>query len=198
VTDPPIVAAFLSTPREVFVPDGHRGVAYSELEIETSPGRNLWTARDTSKLIKLAAVKPSDSVLVIGAGAGYEAALLGRLGETVIALEEHASLVDAMTERFGDLGLDRVVAIEGPLAAGLPDQGPFNAIYVCGMVETVPEGWLTQLAEGGRLVAVVESAPGLGRGRVYTRTQASTAYRDAFDASPPKWTAFNRPKAFVF
>jgi protein-L-isoaspartate(D-aspartate) O-methyltransferase len=198
VTDPPIVSAFLTTPREDFVPAERRSVAYSELEIETSPGRSLWTARDTSKLIKLAGLKPGESVLVIGAGSGYEAALLSRVADTVIALEDSTALVDAMTERFGELNLDRAVAIEGSLAAGLPDQAPFSVIYVCGMIETIPDAWLAQLAEGGRLVAVIETAPGLGRGRVYTKALGGVAHRDAFDASPPKWTAFNRPKAFTF
>ncbi len=198
VTDPHIVGAFLRTPRELFVPTSKRSLAYSEFEIETAPGRALWTARDTAKLIKLAAIKPTDIVLVIGAGAGYEAALISRFSETVIALEETARETEAMTQRFADLELDRAVAVQGPLAQGLADQAPFDVIYVCGMVEIVPDAWLAQLNEGGRLAAVVLEAGKLGRGRVYTKSGNAVSARDGFDAAPPKFTAFNRKSAFVF
>ena len=198
VSDAPIVSAFLRTPREVFVPNSRKSVAYSELEIATSPGRSLWIPRDTGKLIKLAAIRPTDIVLVIGAGAGYEAALISHLSETVIALEETTELVDAMSERFATLGLDRAVAVEGDIAAGLPDQAPFDVIYVCGMVETVPDAWTAQLADGGRLATVVMEREGLGRGKVFTKAGDTVAARDGFDAFPPKFEQFNRKQAFVF
>jgi len=198
VSDPHIVHAFMRTPREAFVPATRKPVAYSELEIETSEGRALWTARDTAKLIKMADIKPTDIVLVIGAGAGYETALISHLAETVIALEESAELTDAMSERFAALGFDRAVAVEGKLEEGLADQGPFDVIYVCGMVETVPEAWTAQLAEGGRLALVQLQEDGVGRGRVYTRAGDSVSSRYGFDAFPPKFSRFDRQKAFVF
>ncbi|MCA8900241.1 MAG: protein-L-isoaspartate O-methyltransferase [Hyphomonas sp.] len=198
VTDPAVVAAFLRTPREAFVPSSRKSVAYSELEFETSPGRSLWTPRDTGKLLKMAQVRPTDIVLVIGAGAGYEAALLSQLAETVIALEDSAELVDAMSDRFANLGLDRAVAVEGQLADGLADQGPFDVIYVCGMVESIPAAWTDQLAEGGRLAAVVLDDAGVGRGTVYTRAGDTASPRHGFDAFPPKFSQFDRPKAFTF
>jgi protein-L-isoaspartate(D-aspartate) O-methyltransferase len=124
VSDPEFVHAFLNTPREAFVPATRKPVAYSELEIETSEGRALWTPRDTAKLLKAAAIKPTDIVLVIGAGAGYETALISHLAETVIALEDSAELVDAMSDRFASLGFDRAVAVEGKLEDGLAGPGP--------------------------------------------------------------------------
>lgn len=198
VTDPAVVSAFLRTPREEFVPSARRPVAYSELEIRTSEGRSLWTPRDTAKLVKLAAAKPSDIVLVIGAGAGYEAALLSHMADTVIALEESPALVDAMAQRFAALGLDRIAPVEGSLAAGLPEQAPFDVIYVCGMIETVPDTWGEQLAEGGRLVAVVSEAGALGRGKVFTRAGDTLSSRDVFDACPPRLTQFDRKPSFTF
>lgn len=198
VSDPAIVQAFLRTPREAFVPTPRKPVAYSEIEIETSEGRALWTARDTAKLLKMAEIRPTDIVLVIGAGAGYETALISHLAETVIALEESPELVEAMSERFAELGFDRAVAVEGKLEEGLPDQGPFDVIYVCGMVETVPEAWTAQLAEGGRLALVQLDADGVGRGRVFTRAGDSVSARYGFDAFPPKFPQFDRKKAFVF
>lgn len=198
VSDPDIVSAFLKTPREAFVPSSRKSVAYSELEIETSEGRSLWTPRDTGKLVKLAGIKPTDIVLVVGAGSGYEAALISRLAETVIALEEDEARVDAMSERFTALGIDQAVAVEGDIAKGLPDQAPFDVIYVCGMVETLPEALTEQLAEGGRLAVVMQVEENLGRGKLYTRAGDTVSAREGFDAFPPKFSAFDRKKAFVF
>ncbi|KCZ50407.1 protein-L-isoaspartate O-methyltransferase family protein [Hyphomonas pacifica] len=198
VSDPEIVSAFLRTPREAFVPSSRKSVAYSEMEIATSEGRALWTPRDTAKLVKLADIKPTDIVLVIGAGAGYEVALISRLAETVIALEEDAALVDAMSERFAALGIDQAVAVEGKLAEGLPDQAPFDVIYVCGMVETVPEAWANQLGEGGRMALVEMKGEGLGRGKVFTRAGETVSAREGFDAFPPRFSQFDKKKAFVF
>lgn len=198
VTDPALVAAFMRTPREEFVPTSRRPVAYSELEIRTSEGRALWTPRDTGKLMKLAAARPTDIALVIGAGAGYEAALLSHLADTVIALEDRAALVDSMAQRFASLGLDRIAPVEGRLADGLAEQAPFDVIYVCGMIETMPEAWGAQLAEGGRLVAVVAEAGNLGRGKVFTRSGSALSARDGFDASPPRFAEFDRKPSFTF
>lgn len=198
VTDPDIVHAFLSVPREAFVPRSRRSVAYSELEIATGEARALWTPRDTGKLI--AALDPGrgDACLVLAAGAGYEAALLSHLCETVIAVDEDAETVNRLAERMAELGLDRVVPVEAPILEGLPDQGPFDLIVICGMVEHVPEALKHQLGEGGRLAAVVEMDDALGRGRMYTRAGETVSYRDVFDATPPKLEAFNLPRAFVF
>lgn len=198
VTDPAIVAAFLRTPREEFVPSARRSVAYSEMEIETAPGRALWTPRDTAKLIKMAQIKPTDIVLVIAAGSGYEAALMSHLADTVIALEDRAGLVDAMTTRFADLGIDRIAPVEGKIAEGLPGQAPFDVIYVCGMVETLPDAWGAQLSEGGRLVAVVSDGTRLGRGKAYTKSGNVLSSRDGFDASPPRLAEFDRKATFTF
>jgi protein-L-isoaspartate(D-aspartate) O-methyltransferase len=198
VADPAIVAAFLRTPREAFVPNARRSVAYSELEIETSPGRALWTPRDTAKLIKLAQIRPADIVLVVGAGAGYEAAVISHLADTVIALEDSPALVEAMSQRFAALGIDRAAPVEGKLELGLPDQAPFDVIYIAGMIETLPEVWGQQLREGGRLAAVVAEAGRLGRGKAFTRAGDTLSAREGFDASPPRFAGFDRKLSFSF
>lgn len=198
VTDPEIVRAFLTVPREAFVPSSKRSIAYSEFEIVTGEGRALWLPRDTGKMIKALAPKPGDVALVIGAGAGYECAILSQLVETVIAVEETDDAVSRLTDRMSGLGLDQVAAVPAPLTEGLPDQGPFNIILICGMVEQVPDAISAQLADGGRLGAVVKLDDALGRARVYRRSGDVVAHRDVFDCTPPEFPAFRKPKAFVF
>ncbi|MEO0466589.1 MAG: protein-L-isoaspartate O-methyltransferase [Pseudomonadota bacterium] len=198
VTDPDIVRAFLKVPREAFLPSSKRSIAYSELEIKTGDSRAMWLPRDIGKMLIALEPGPSDVAMVIGAGAGYEAALLATLTETVIAIEDDEAGVDAMTDRMSRLGLDQVAAIRAPLPDGLPDQGPFDLILICGMVEAVPDSLTGQLADGGRLGVVVQSDAALGKARIYTCSGNTVAHREVFDCRPPKFDTFNTPKSFVF
>jgi protein-L-isoaspartate(D-aspartate) O-methyltransferase len=116
----------------------------------------------------------------------------------VIALEETAQLVDSMSQRLAAVGVDRAAPVEGPLAKGLPDQAPFDVIYVAGMIETMPDSWAVQVREGGRLVAVMADAGGVGRGKVFTKAGDTLAAREGFDAYPPRFSAFDRKPSFSF
>ncbi|MEM7329667.1 MAG: protein-L-isoaspartate O-methyltransferase [Pseudomonadota bacterium] len=198
VTSPEVVSAFATIPREVFVPKGMRASAYAELEIETSDTRAMWLPRDLGKLLVALEAEASDVSLVVGAGAGYSAALLGHMTEAVIALEDDEALVDAMSEKFAEIGMDEAVSVQGDLAKGLPDQGPFDIVLVAGMVEEVSQAWLDQLAEGGRLGVVVAAGRGVGAARVYKRAGETFSYREAFECCPPILPGFETEKRFVF
>ena len=198
VTSSEVVGAFSTIPRETFVPKGMRASAYAELEIETSEARAMWLPRDLGKLLVGLEPVASDVSLVIGAGAGYSAALLGYMTAAVIALEDDEALVDTMAERFAAIGMDEAVAVQGDLSAGLPDQGPFDIVFIAGMVEDVPQAWLAQLSEGGRLGVVVATGRGVGAARIYKRAGDTFAYREAFECCPPVLPGFEATKAFVF
>jgi len=198
VTDPEIVRAFLKVPREAFLPASQKMLAYSELEIATGEGRAMWLARDLAKMVKALAPKPRDIALVIGAGSGYAAAILAELTETVLAVEDTEAAVSRLADRLVKLGYDQVAAVEAPLTEGLPAEGPFEIVLICGMVEQVPPALTAQLADGGRLGAVVKADAALGHARIYTRAGEAVAYREVFDATPPEFEAFRKPSAFVF
>jgi len=198
VTTPAIVSAFLTVPREIFVPKSLQASAYAEYELATGEDRAMWTPRDLGKMLAALDPQASDIALVIAAGAGYSSALLGKMVETVIALEDNEAAVEAMTERFARIGMDHAVAVQGDLAKGLADQGPFEIILIAGMVETVAPAWLEQLSEGGRLGVVVAVGRGLGRARIYTRAGETVSYREAFECCPPVLPGFEREAAFVF
>lgn len=198
VTSVDVVSAFSSIPREVFVPKPMRSSAYAELEIATSDTRAMWLPRDLGKLLVGLEPEAADISLVIGAGAGYSAALIGHMTEAVIALEEDEPLVDAMTDRFAEIGMDEAVAVLGDLPTGLPDQGPFDVIFIAGMVETVPQAWLDQLSEGGRMGVVVASGRGVGAACIYKRAGSTFSYREAFECCPPILPGFEKKSEFVF
>ncbi|MDJ0921241.1 MAG: protein-L-isoaspartate O-methyltransferase [Henriciella sp.] len=198
VTEPSIVSAFLNVPREKFVSKSAQSIAYSETEIKAGDNRAMWTPRDLGKMLRALEPQSGDLALVIGAGAGYSSALLGRIVETVIAFEDSPEAVELMTERFASIGMDQAIAVEGDLAKGLPDQGPFEIILIAGMVETVPQAWLEQLAEGGRLGVVVSEGRSLGTARVYTKAGDSASYREVFECCPPVLPGFEKAETFVF
>ena len=198
VTAPALVSAFGTIPRELFVPKSKQSIAYSEVEIETTPDRAMWTVRDLAKMLQALGQRPEDVALVIGAGSGYAAAIIGHNADAVIALESTEEAVAEMSSRFAEIGMDQAVAVEGVLEKGMPDQGPFDLILIGGMVETVPEAWLEQLADGGRLGVIVQVGRSLGRARVYTKTGDTVSYREVFEAAPPVLPGFEVKKSFVF
>ena len=198
VTSTAVVSAFSTIPREVFVPKSMLSSAYAEYEIETGENRAMWTPRDLGKMFRALEPEASDVSLVIAAGDGYSAALLGHMTEAVIALDDDEALVDSMTERFAAINMDEAVAVQGEIAKGLPDQGPFDVVLVAGMVEEVPQVWLDQLAESGRLGVVVASGRSLGKARIYKRAGDTFAFREAFECCPPVLPGFEKKTAFVF
>ncbi|MEM1152114.1 MAG: protein-L-isoaspartate O-methyltransferase [Pseudomonadota bacterium] len=198
VTDAPIVRAFLKVPREAFLPPSKQSIAYSELEIPTGEDRAMWLPRDLAKMVKALAPRPTDVAMVIGAASGYSSALLAEVTETVLAVEDTSEAVDRLSDRLLGLGYDQVAAVEAPLTEGLADQGPFDVILINGMVEHVPDALTAQLADGGRLGAVVKLDSALGRSRLYTRAGDTVSFREVFDATPPEFTVFRKPKAFTF
>jgi protein-L-isoaspartate(D-aspartate) O-methyltransferase len=145
----------------------------------------------------LAAVRPSDVALAVGAGLGYGVAVLARVASRVIALEGDHEFAQQAARTLQSLGAANVAVVEGPLTAGAPRQAPFDVILFDGTVDRVPSAILDQLGEGGRLAAVVRSA-GIGRATLMTRRGGIVASRAAFDAAVPVLPGFEAEAAFVF
>lgn len=198
VTDLAIQEALETVPKEKFLPAGLRNGAYVEREIAYAPGRALPTARDFAKI--LAALKPrkSDLALEPASGCGYASAVLARLCEMVVAVENDASLAQAAQTAWTDLGIDNAAVVEGDPAAGAPKQGPFDIIYIGMAIERAPDALLAQLKDGGRLGAVLREG-GVSKGCIWMRSGDVTAKRVVFDASARIIApGFERPKSFAF
>jgi len=203
VTDKQILAAMESVPRERFVPDTKRTLAYlgddlcvKEATADT-PERFLMDPRVLAKLAELAALTPTDLVLDIGPATGYSTALLARLADTVVAIECDSELAERANAILLELGVDNAAVIEGPLADGNTKQGPFDVIFLNGSVPSIPDGLLEQLKDGGRLVAVV-SEGNAGKARIYTKSGPHSAHRNSFDAGIHALPGFDVAKTFTF
>jgi protein-L-isoaspartate(D-aspartate) O-methyltransferase len=203
VTDLSLIAAMLEIPREAFVPQAQADLAYLDRDVviadatATGPARYLMKPMVLARLIQAADPSPRDSVLVIGAGTGYAAAVISRLAGKVVALEENESLFQQARSVLPSLGSSNVTVIHGPLADGAPASGPYDVILIDGGVEIVPDLLCGQLTSGGRLVAVVSSGP-LGKAKLFQSVKGKCSGRELFDANAPVLPGFSVAPAFVF
>jgi len=197
VTLYPIIEAMLAVPREDFVPPAYRPVAYLGEHVPIAPGRVLLDPRVFAKLLDAVNPGPSDLVLDLGCGYGYSTAVIGRMAEAVVALEEDPDLAAEAEALLGAHSVDNAVVQTGPLAAGDPGHGPFDAVLVEGAVETLPDAITGQVKPGGRIAAVFAVGAG-GQARLGLRTEQGVTWRRLFDAAAPVLPGFEKTKAFEF
>ena len=196
VTDRRIHAALRAVPREAFLPKSRHGMAYAEVEHETSEGRYLWRARDFSKLLQMVDVKSSDEVLDLASGSGYAAAILSHLAAVVVGLDDDEAIVNAAAERLNALDIANADVVQGDLKAGLPKQAPFDVIFVNGAVGSIPQSWFDQLKEGGRLAVVIREGHA-SQARIYVKSAEIISTSRSFDAAPPVLPGFEVPETFA-
>ena len=197
VTDERLISAMASLPREVFVPKEFQSVAYVDEAIPLGDGRYLMEPLITARLIQAAQPAPGDVALTIGCGTGYGAAVLSHMVSTVVAVECDGGLAQQATQTLTDLGIDNVAVIHDPLEDGYADQAPYDVIFFDGAVAEIPDVISSQLAEGGRLVAVV-AGDGVGDARLVTRHQGELSSRPVFDTGTPSLPGFEGKATFVF
>src|SRR5438094_3710347 len=139
VTDERVIAAFLRTRRELFVPEPLRGVGYVDDDLPLGGGRYLMKPMVVARLLQAAAVDSKDIALVVGAGVGYEAALLAVLARSVVALEENAELARIGRSALVDHRIASVNYIEAPPAQGHRQRSPYQVILFAGAVGAIPD-----------------------------------------------------------
>ena len=198
VTDKRLLDAFLAIHRELFVPEHLRGVAYVDEDLPLGKGRHLMEPMVAARLLQAAAVERADTALIVGAGTGYEAALVAVLVRSVVALEEDLELARRARAALVELSIASVSVVEAPLPQGHPARAPYDVIFFCGAVAEVTAKIASQLADGGRLMAVVKSGSGMGRATLTTRIVGGLARRALFDAATPLLPGFFPKPAFAF
>lgn len=198
VTDQQVIAGFEAIPREAFLPETLRSVAYVDEDLAIGNGRFVMEPMVLARLIQAAAPGDKDIVLEIGAARGYGTAILAQIAATVVGLDSDTDLVATANETLNNMGIDNAVAVNGELTAGYAKQAPYDVILIEGAVGAVPDAIVAQLADGGRLVAVVQDKGGLGRATLLQRTGENVSERRLFDASIPVLPGFERPNEFVF
>lgn len=192
-----IQAAMATIPREKFVPQNRRATAYSDLPVEVAQERYLLDPRSFAKLLMLADIAPTDGVLDVGCATGYSSVVLAQLASSVMALEQDAGLVRMASELIPGSGAANATLVQGSLIEGYQPKAPYNVILVEGSIEEPPQTLLSQLAEGGRLVAVLQNGV-TGRAHIFVRENGQIGSRADFDATVPTLVGFRKTIGFVF
>jgi protein-L-isoaspartate(D-aspartate) O-methyltransferase len=196
VTKFPIIEAMLTVPREVYLPASKREAAYVGENVEIAPGRVVLEARTLAKMLDALDVQPTEMVLDLGCGLGYSTAVIARLADAVVAVEEDDTLASEAQRTLSAEGVDNAAVIVGPLALGDAKHGPYDVITIQGAVEMVPDGLLAQLKEGGRIGAVfMEGA--LGVARVGYKIDGVVTWRFLFNAAAPVLPGFAAKRGFT-
>ncbi|MDR6899801.1 protein-L-isoaspartate O-methyltransferase [Rhizobium miluonense] len=197
VTSHSVLNAFFAVPRENFVPERSKLLAYVDCDIEVAPGRFLMEASPLAKLLQLGAITKDDKVLDVGCGTGYVSAVLSLLAGKVIALESNEELVAQAKANLAALGYDNVTVVGGDLEKGHAADAPYDVIFLNGSIEQLPQGLLDQLGEDGRLITVI----GYGhaaRATVFMRERGAFSENVFFNASIKPLPGFAKAKEFVF
>jgi protein-L-isoaspartate(D-aspartate) O-methyltransferase len=197
ITDRRILGAMGAVPREIFVPADRQALAYIDTVHPLGGGRSLGAPAPVARLIELAGVGPEDRVLDVGAGTGYATAVLSHLAAHVTGLESEASLAAAARDNLSGLGVGNAVILEGAVDGSGVTAGPFDVIILEGAVDKVPDGLLRLLADGGRLVALVNGR-GLAVASLYVKAGDDVTFRQEFNSTLPPLTPPTNGEVFVF
>lgn len=195
VTEYALIDAMLKIPRELFVPEARREAAYLGENLDIGGGRMMLEPRTQAKMLAALDIAPGETVLDIGCGRGYSAALIAHVAEAVVAVEDSEEMVSEAEGALAEAEIDNVAVLCRALAEGAPRHGPYDVICIEGGVERVPEAIAGQLREGGRIAAIFMEGR-LGVVRVGYRSGGAVSWREAFNASAPVLPGFEAERAF--
>jgi protein-L-isoaspartate(D-aspartate) O-methyltransferase len=198
VTDDRILAAMGEIPRENFTPADRAALAYIDEDIPIGTGRCMVEPMILARMIQATEIEPEDVVLDVASGAGYAAAVVGRIARAVVAVESDPDLVRRSSEQMMELGMDNVVVEQGAIEQGWPDQAPYDVILVNGACGEVPQTLFDQLADGGRLCAVTTGESGVGSACLWIKRRNILSDRPLFDANIPSLPELEREAGFSF
>jgi protein-L-isoaspartate(D-aspartate) O-methyltransferase len=205
VLDQSVLSLLATVRREDFVPPALRALAFVDTQVPLvqgeASGPSMLEPKVEARLLQELQVQRHETVLEVGTGSGFMAALLAHRAQQVYTLECRPALVQMARDSLrrngvGNATVLQVTAEQGAL--GLPSEAPFDVILLSGSVPEVPRALLQQLKVGGRLAAVVGQEPVM-RARLYTRAaEAAWSERDLFDTVAPRLQGFAEPSRFSF
>ncbi|VXC95591.1 Protein-L-isoaspartate(D-aspartate) O-methyltransferase [Sphingomonas sp. T1] len=195
VSDQRVVAAMARVPREAFVPDDVRSIAYRDAPIPLGGGRYANLPMATGRLLTEAYLTATDRVLLIGAATGYTAAVLAEIVGTVVAVDSDASLLGTARDALG--ATPTVELVEGPMAQGHAAGAPYDVLVIDGAVEAIPDTLVAQIRSGGRIVAGIADR-GVTRLASGRKTDGGFALAAFVDVECVTLPGFETPKPFKF
>ena len=198
VLDPAVLSLLTVVKREDFVPAAYRALAFVDTEVPLPGGQCMLAPRVEARLLQELQLQRHETVLEIGAGSGFMAALLAHRVRHVVSLEISPVLAQLAQDNLRKAAVMNAAVRCQDGVMGVPDEAPFDAILLSGSVAEVPQVLLQQLKIGGRLLAIVGDEPVM-RARLYRRTDgASWSQADLFDTVAPRLRGFPESARFSF
>jgi len=201
VTNHSVLKAMHSVPREEFVPNDLRGLAYIDEDLSLAgiggEGRYLMESAPFAQLLQLADIEKDNLVLDVGCGSGYSTAVLSHLCTSVVAIEENPELAEFAISKLNELEILNVAVVNDPLTDGYTKEAPYDVIFIGGAVDVLPEVIIRQLKDSGRLV-LVEGVGNAAVAKLYIREGDNISHRLAFNCAIPRLPGFKAKPEFVF
>jgi len=191
VTKFPVIEAMLAVPREDFVPNDKREAAYMGENIDLGRGRVVLEPRTLGKMLDLLDIQPDELVMDIGVGLGYSAAVISRLAQAVVGVEEDEAMAAEAQASLSAAEADNVIIHVGPLSEGAAQHGTYDVVVLQGAVAHLPETIITQIKDGGRILCLFDEGH-LGVARIGYKVDGAMNWRHAFNAG-----GFERHAAFT-
>jgi protein-L-isoaspartate(D-aspartate) O-methyltransferase len=198
VLDQEVLDLLYVIPREEFVPQQHRALAFSDLELPLGEGERMWQPKLEARVLQELALKRTDRVLEVGTGSGYLTALMAYRAAEVCSVEIRAALADFGRRNLERHGADNVMLEIGDAARGWARHAPYDAIVLTGSTPILPQGFLDQLAAGGRLFAVVGEAPAMQARLVTCAAPGTSSSVDLFETVLRPLANAEQPRRFRF
>jgi protein-L-isoaspartate(D-aspartate) O-methyltransferase len=200
VIDPRVLGVMETLPRDAFVPDAYKALAYADIEIPLAQGEQMMFPRIEARLMQALDLLPSDQLLEVGTGSGYLTACLARLCQRVISIDIHEDFTRSAADKLQQQGIGNVLLKTGDALAEALPEGPFDVIAVTGSVATSEQAEIfrQQLRVGGRLFIVIGTAPAM-LAMLITRTGEKAFSEEAiFETDIKPLTNAEAPKTFEF
>lgn len=198
VLDPRVLQLLSTVPREDFVPENQRAMAFVDTHISLDHRQVMMQPKQEARLLQEAELTAEDRVLEIGTGSGYMTALLATLVKEVDTVDIFPDFLAAAQKKLAHHGISNVHLFEGEAANGWSGNGPYDVIILTGSVPILSEGFVQDLTPKGRLLAIVGQQPIMEARLIVKERDGSVQQTSLFDTSLPPLINAKTPSAFVF
>ncbi len=198
VLDPRVLSAINETPREAFVPEKYKNLAFSDINVDIGHGQVMMKPIMEARLLQALDIQANEKVLEIGTGSGYLTALLAKLGGQVHSVEIEPELLNQAKTKLAAQGIENVTLTEGDASQDWAQGGTFDVIAITGSFPLMPEGFNQRLNVGGRMAVIVGQTPIMELLLITRTSENQWTTESLFETDFPELRNVEQPQAFIF
>lgn len=198
VLDESILSLFDQLPRESFVPEPYKAIAYADYMIPISNDQAMLSPVLEAKILEVLNIQPNEKVLEVGTGAGYLTALLAKMAYHVYSVDYHDQYTQHIHENLAELSINNVTLQLGNATHGWKKQQPYDVIVITGSLDFLPTQFQQQLTIGGRIFAVINSGPAMHAHIIKRNSEQSWDNTILFETAIPPFAEALKKSRFVF